>query len=62
LRKIDFKKKILKTLIEELNMMCKILEKPFQEHIIQDLKRIKKLIKTLNEFKKFKNIKFKGKN
>jgi len=30
--KIDFKKKILKTLREELNMMNKILQKPFQEH------------------------------
>jgi len=30
--KIDFKKKILKTLREELNMMSKILQKPFQEH------------------------------
>jgi len=29
---IDFKKKILKTLREELNMMSKILQKPFQEH------------------------------
>ena len=28
--KIDFKKKILKTLREELNMMSKILQKPFQ--------------------------------
>ena len=30
--KIDFKKKILKTLREELNIMSKILQKPFQEH------------------------------
>jgi len=30
--KIDFKKKILKTLREELNMMSKIFQKPFQEH------------------------------
>jgi len=30
--KIDFKKKILKTLKEELDMMRKILQKPFQEH------------------------------
>jgi len=30
--KIDFKKKILKTLREELNMMSKILQKTFQEH------------------------------
>jgi len=30
--KIDFKKKILETLREELNMMSKILQKPFQEH------------------------------
>jgi len=30
--KIDFKKKILKTLREELKMMSKILQKPFQEH------------------------------
>jgi len=30
--KIDFKKKILKTLREELNMMSKISQKPFQEH------------------------------
>jgi len=30
--KIDFKKKILKTLREELNMMSKIVQKPFQEH------------------------------
>jgi len=30
--KIDFKKKILKTLKEELNMMSRILQKPFQEH------------------------------
>jgi len=29
---IDFKKKILKTLREELNMMSKILQKTFQEH------------------------------
>jgi len=29
--KIDFKKNILKTLREELNMMSKILQKPFQE-------------------------------
>jgi len=29
--KIDFKKKILKTLREELNMMSKILRKTFQE-------------------------------
>jgi len=29
--KINFKKKILKTLREELNMMSKILQKPFQE-------------------------------
>jgi len=28
--KIDFKKKILKTLREEFNMMSKILQKPFQ--------------------------------
>ena len=31
-RKIDFKKKILKTLREELDMMRKILLKPFHEH------------------------------
>jgi len=31
-RKIDLKKKILKTLSVELNMMTKILQKPFQEH------------------------------
>jgi len=30
--KIDFKKKILKTLREELNMMSKILQKTFQQH------------------------------
>jgi len=30
--KIDFKKNILKTLREELNMMSKILQKPVQEH------------------------------
>jgi len=30
--KIDFMKKILKTLREELNRMSKILQKPFQEH------------------------------
>jgi len=30
--KIDFKKKILKTLREELSMMSKILQKQFQEH------------------------------
>jgi len=30
--KIDFKKKILKTLREELYMMSKILQKPFQEY------------------------------
>jgi len=30
--KIDFKKKILKILREELDMMSKILQKPFQEH------------------------------
>jgi len=30
--KIDFKKKILKTLRQELNMMSKVLQKPFQEH------------------------------
>ena len=30
--KIDSKKKILKTLREQLNMMSKILQKPFQEH------------------------------
>ena len=30
--KTYFKKKILKTLREELDMMNKILEKPFQEH------------------------------
>jgi len=30
--KIDFKKKILKTLREELNMMSKGLQKSFQEH------------------------------
>jgi len=30
--KIDFKKKILESLREELNMMSKILQKPFQEH------------------------------
>jgi len=29
---IDFKKKILKTLREELNRMSKIFQKPFQEH------------------------------
>ena len=29
---IDFKKKILKILREELNMMSKILQKTFQEH------------------------------
>jgi len=29
---IDFKKKFLKTLREELNMMSKILQKPFEEH------------------------------
>ena len=31
-KKIDFKKNILKTLREELNMMSKILQKPVQEH------------------------------
>ena len=31
-KKIDFKKKILKTLREELNMTSKILQKPFQKH------------------------------
>jgi len=30
--KMDLKKKILKTLREELNMMSKILQQPFQEH------------------------------
>jgi len=30
--KIDFKKRILKSLREELNRMSKILQKPFQEH------------------------------
>ena len=30
--KIDFKKKILKTLKEELNMMSKIFQKKFQQH------------------------------
>jgi len=30
--KIDFNIKILKTLREELNMMSKIMQKPFQEH------------------------------
>ena len=30
--KINLKKKILKTLREELNMISKILQKPFQEH------------------------------
>jgi len=30
--KIDFKKKILKTLKEKLNMMSKIFQKKFQEH------------------------------
>jgi len=30
--KIDFKKKILKILREELNRMSKILQTPFQEH------------------------------
>ena len=30
--KIDFKKKILKTLREELNMMSNILQKTFQKH------------------------------
>jgi len=30
--KINFKKKILKTLREELNMMSKILQKTFQKH------------------------------
>ena len=30
--KIYFKEKIIKTLREELNMMIKILQKPFQEH------------------------------
>jgi len=30
--KIDFKKKILKALREELNMMSEILQKPFQQH------------------------------
>ena len=30
--KIDFKKKILKTLREELNMMSNILTKTFQKH------------------------------
>jgi len=39
--KIDFKKKILKTLREELNMMSKILKNHFK-NIIKDLKRIKK--------------------
>ena len=29
---IDFKKKILKILREELNMMSKILQKTFQKH------------------------------
>jgi len=46
--KIDFKKKILKTLREELNMMSKILKNNFK-NIINDLKRIKKLIKTLKK-------------
>ena len=31
-KKIDFKKKILKTLREELNMMSNILQKTFQKH------------------------------
>jgi len=30
--KIDFKKKILKTLREDLNRMTNIFQKPFQEH------------------------------
>jgi len=30
--KIDFKKKILKILKEELNMMSKIFQKKFQQH------------------------------
>jgi len=30
--KMDLKKKILKTLREELNSMSRILQKPFQEH------------------------------
>ena len=30
--KIDFKKKILKTLKKELNMIIKMLQKPFREY------------------------------
>ena len=49
--KIDFKKKILKTLREELNMMSKICKNHFK-NIIKYLKRIKKLIKALKSIEK----------
>jgi len=54
-RKIDFKKKILKTLREEHNMMWKILQKPFQEHN----SRFEKDQEVDKIFKKFKKIKLK---
>jgi len=46
--KIDFKKKNLKTLREELNIMSKILQKPFQEHN----SRFEKDQKVVKNFKK----------
>ena len=55
MRKIDFKKKILKTLREEHNMMCKILQKPFQEHN----SRFEKDQEVDKIFKNFKKIKLK---
>jgi len=50
--KIDFKKKILKILREELNRMSKIFQENHFKNIIKDLKRIKKLIKTLKRIEK----------
>ena len=49
--KIYFKKKILKSLKEELNMMSKICKNHFK-NIIKYLKRIKKLIKTIKKIQK----------
>jgi len=47
--KIDFKKNNVKTLREELNMKSKFCIKKNFKNIIKDLKRIKKLVKTLKK-------------
>jgi len=56
-KKIEFKKKNLKTLTEELNMMIKILQNKFQENnwrFIKDLEVDNNSKKKLKKFKKRK--------